>query len=174
MTKPIDASSKPIAHDSPSQPQETSMKQIPSGKTAARVPVSRRDHPNRLVDILKVATAMLDGEIEYRRANYASAFEHLCEAIRHDDALLYTEPRGWMLPTRHAYAEDLGLDPTLTRAHQHPDSVWALHGFHECLVRLGRLAEARIIKPRLDFASSVADVEIRSSCFFCVGWGAEY
>ncbi|KAJ5584246.1 uncharacterized protein N7459_004046 [Penicillium hispanicum] len=153
---------------------------------AARVPESRRDHPNRIVDVLKVATAMLDGEIEYRRANFALAFQHLREAIRLDDALLYTEPWGWMVPTRHAYAalsleqgsveeaakayaEDLGLDPALTRAHQHPNSVWALHGYHECLVRLGRDAEARIIKKTLDVALSVADVDITSSCFCRLG-----
>lgn len=59
---------------------------------AARVPKSRRDHPNRIVDILTVATAMLNGEIEYRRAEHTSAFKHLRDAIQHDDALLYTEP----------------------------------------------------------------------------------
>jgi tetratricopeptide (TPR) repeat protein len=115
---------------------------------AARVPESRRDHPNRIVDILKVATAILNGEIKYRRGEYASAFKHLREAIQHDDALLYTEPWGWMLPTRQAYAvlsleqgnvedaakayaEGLGLDPSLTCTHQHPNSVWALHGYDE-------------------------------------------
>jgi tetratricopeptide (TPR) repeat protein len=153
---------------------------------AARVPESRRDHPNRMVDILKVATAMLDGEIVYRQGDYDSAFKHLREAIHHDDALMYTEPWGWMLPTRHAYAalsleqgnveeaanayaEDLGLVPALTRAHQHPNSVWALHGYHECLVRLGRHAEAVIIKQPLDIALSVADIDIKSSCFCRLG-----
>ncbi|KAL2865221.1 uncharacterized protein BJX67DRAFT_373311 [Aspergillus lucknowensis] len=41
---------------------------------AANVPASRRDHPNCVVDILKVATAMLNGEIEYRAGNYDVAF----------------------------------------------------------------------------------------------------
>ncbi|KAL5365356.1 hypothetical protein BJX96DRAFT_181653 [Aspergillus floccosus] len=153
---------------------------------AKRVPPSRKDYPNLIIDILKVATAMLDGEIEYRRGNYPQAFESLREAIRHDDALMYTEPWGWMLPTRHAYAalsleqgqveeaakayaEDLGLDPSLTRAHQHPNNVWALHGYHECLMRLGRKAEALIIKQQLDVAMSVADIEIQSSCFCRLG-----
>lgn len=157
---------------------------------AARVPWSRRDHPNRIVDILRVATAMLDGEIEYRRGNFEVAFEHLRAAIKADDALMYTEPWGWMLPTRHpyaalmleqgrveeamkAYAEDLGFDAEskLTRAHQHPGNVWALHGYYECLVRLGREgeSEARIVKQMLDVAVSVADVEIPASCFCRLG-----
>ncbi|KAE8371579.1 hypothetical protein BDV26DRAFT_302658 [Aspergillus bertholletiae] len=153
---------------------------------AKRVPATRKDFPNLVSDVLKVATAMLDGEIEYRRGNYDRAFESLREAIHHDDSLMYTEPWGWMLPTRHAYAalmleqghveeaavayaQDLGLDEALTRAHQHPNNVWALHGYHECLVRLGRKAEAKIIKQRLDVALSVADIQIKSSCFCRLG-----
>ncbi|KAE8419379.1 hypothetical protein BDV36DRAFT_307916 [Aspergillus pseudocaelatus] len=154
--------------------------------TAKRVPPTRKDFPNLISDVLKVATAMLDGEIEYRRGNYDRAFESLREAIHHDDSLMYTEPWGWMLPTRHAYAalmleqghveeaaaayaQDLGLDDALTRAHQHPNNVWALHGYHECLVRLGRKAEARIIKQQLDVALSVTDIQIKSSCFCRLG-----
>ncbi|KAB8271901.1 hypothetical protein BDV30DRAFT_249805 [Aspergillus minisclerotigenes] len=153
---------------------------------AERVPPTRKDFPNLISDVLKVATAMLDGEIEYRRGNYHRAFESLREAIHHDDSLMYTEPWGWMLPTRHAYAalmleqghveeaatayaQDLGLDDALTRAHQHPNNVWALHGYHECLVRLGRKAEARIIKQQLDVALSVADIQVTSSCFCRLG-----
>ncbi|KAJ9622818.1 hypothetical protein H2204_011427 [Knufia peltigerae] len=155
-------------------------------KAAPLVPESRLDFPNRIVDVLKVANAMLDGEIEYRRRNYKVAFESLREAIRHEDALMYTEPWGWMLPARHAYgalsleqslveqaslayAEDLGLVENLTRAHQHPKNVWALHGYHECLVRLERKAEAVIIKQMLTLATAEADISIASSCFCRLG-----
>ena len=96
--------------------------------------------------------------------------------------MTYDEPWGWMQPTRHAmgalllehgrveeaeatYRADLGLDSELPRACQHPDNVWSLHGFHECLVRLGKHAEAAIIRQRLEIATAWADVPIRSSCF---------
>ncbi|KAK1139700.1 hypothetical protein N8T08_000507, partial [Aspergillus melleus] len=150
------------------------------------VPPSRKDFPNLIHDVFKVATAMLDGEIEYRRGDYNRAFQSLREAIHWDDNLRYTEPWGWMVPTRHAYAallleqgnveeaaqayaEDLGLDDSLTRAHQHPNNIWALHGYHECLSRLGRNNEARIIKQQLDLAQQVADVKVNSSCFCRLG-----
>ncbi|KAJ0426781.1 tetratricopeptide repeat domain protein [Aspergillus carlsbadensis] len=155
---------------------------------ASTIPPSRRDHPNRITDILKVATAMLNGEIEYRAGNFDAAFDHLRDAIAHDDNLLYTEPWGWMVPTRHAfgalslergnvedaarvYREDLGIAGDLSRAHQHPRCVWALRGYWECLVRLGRggTEEAGAIKRQLDAALAVADVEIRSSCFCRLG-----
>jgi len=146
-----------------------------------RVSPTRKDFPNYISDELRVATAMLDGEIEYRRGNTKEAFKHLRDAIHYDDTLLYSEPWGWMQPTRHAfaalsleqgnvedalqaYAEDLGLDDTLTRAHTHPNNVWALHGYHECLIKLGRKDEARVIKKQLDLASAWADIEITASC----------
>ena len=98
-----------------------------------------------------------------------------------DDTLPYDEPWGWMQPTRHAYgallleqgqveeaaavyAADLGLDPTLSRPCQHPGNVWSLHGYHECLTRLGRAEEAVIIGRQLQLAAARADVPVRASC----------
>ena len=63
------------------------------------------------------------------------------------------------------YRADLGLDSTLSRPCQHPDNVWSLHGFHECLTRLGKQAEADIVRPRLQLALAQATVPVRSSCF---------
>lgn len=153
---------------------------------AKRVPQSRLDFPNKSIVTLQVATAMLDGELEYRRGNLEDAFASLRLAVERDDALVYGEPWSWMMPTRHPYAallleqgrveeaagvyeEDLGLGGGLERAHQHPKNVWALHGYHECLVRLGRAGEAVIIGRLLDVAKAGADVSIRSSCFCRIG-----
>jgi len=62
------------------------------------------------------------------------------------------------------YAADLGLDDTLRRCCQHPNNVWSLHGYHECLTRLGRDEEAVIIGQQLALASARADVPIVASC----------
>jgi tetratricopeptide (TPR) repeat protein len=148
----------------------------------SRVPDTRYLFNNTALDILAVAGAMLDGEIAYRQADYETAWTQLRRAIELDDTLPYDEPWGWMQPTRHAYgallleqghvdealavyAADLGIDATLPRACQHPDNVWSLHGYHECLARLGQRDAAAEFKPRLDRALALADVEIRSSCF---------
>ncbi|KKY16409.1 putative tpr domain protein [Phaeomoniella chlamydospora] len=147
-----------------------------------RVGSTRTLFNNTCRDILAVAEAMLDGELEYRKGNFQSAFEQLERAIHLDDSLPYDEPWGWMQPTRHAYGAllleqgcteealrvyeaDLGFNDTLPRAHRHPNNVWALHGYHECLVKLNRTSEANIIRPSLNLALAVADIPIRSSCF---------
>jgi tetratricopeptide (TPR) repeat protein len=151
-----------------------------------RVPPTRTLFNNTCSDILHVAAAMLDGEIEYRQGNFDAAFNHLRDAVSRDGALPYDEPWGWMQPTRHAYgallleqghiqeaadvySADLGFDSTLPRPLQHPNNVWALHGYHECLTKLGRTAEARIIAPQLKLALAVADVPINASCFCRLG-----
>jgi tetratricopeptide (TPR) repeat protein len=147
-----------------------------------RVPESRCLFNNTSLDILAVAAEMMRGEIEYRKFNYEKAFAHLRKSVELYDTMRYDEPWGFMQPTRHAlgallleqnrveeaeaiYRADLGLDGTLARACQHPDNVWSLHGFHECLVRLGRRTEASLIKQRLDLATARADVPVKSSCF---------
>jgi tetratricopeptide (TPR) repeat protein len=147
-----------------------------------RVPESRTVFNNTCRDILGVAAAMLDGELEYRQGHYDEAFAHLRRAVELDDGLPYDEPWAWMQPARHAYGAllleqdrvaeaeavyraDLGLDATLARACQHPGNVWSLHGYHECLTRLGRREQAGIIGQQLKIAAAYADVPVRSSCY---------
>ena len=72
-------------------------------RAAPRVPASRTVFNNTCNDILRVAAAMLDGELEYRQANYDRAFALLRRAIELDDGLAYDEPWAWMQPARHAY-----------------------------------------------------------------------
>ena len=149
---------------------------------AAKVPDTRRVHNNTIVDLLAIAEQMLSGELEYRRANYDVAFRHLRRAVELEDGLPYDEPWGWMQPSRHAlgallleqghvaeaeavYRADLGFDGKLSRACQHLENVWSLHGLHECLVRRGDTVEAPMIKARLDLASARAEVVVRASCF---------
>ena len=63
------------------------------------------------------------------------------------------------------YRADLGLDATLARACQHPGNLWSLHGYHECLVRLGKHELAEVIARQLAIASARADIPVTSSCY---------
>jgi tetratricopeptide (TPR) repeat protein len=173
---------KAVAHAATGNPSAADEEALHFEAALAKVPPSRYVFNNTCIDILAVAAEMMHGEIEYRKGNHDAAFAHLRRAVELDDNLPYDEPWGWMQPTRHAlgallleqsrvkeaeavYRADLGLDGSLSRACQHPENVWSLHGLHECLMRLGNMSEARLIKQRLDLASARADVPIRSSCF---------
>ena len=151
---------------------------------AKKVPPTRLDFPNKCSDVLEVAEAMLDSELEYRRGNFDLAFQKFQHTLELDDGLGYSEPWSWNQPVRHAfgallleqghvkkaaqmYREDLGLDKSIIRARWHPNNVWALQGYFECLQRMGEgaSAEGRIIEQQLELAKAVADVDIKASCF---------
>ena len=147
-----------------------------------RVPDTRVLFNNTCRDILAIAEAMLDGELEYRKGQHEIAYAALRRAVQLDDTLPYDEPWAWMQPARHAlgallleqgraaeaekvYRADLGLDSTLPRQLQHPGNIWALVGLHECLVALRKTGEAEIIQKQLTLASALTDVPIHASCF---------
>lgn len=147
----------------------------------ARLPDSRRLHNVKVIDLFEIATAMLDGELAYRKGDYDTAFKRLRDAVTLDDALPYDEPWGWMQPTRHAlgallyeqghyaqaeevFRQDLGLAPGLPRACQHPDNVWALRGLYDCLTAQEKTDEAPHIKLRLDLAEARADRPVKAAC----------
>lgn len=181
--------SKGVAHAALGEVEEAEKEKALFLAARNKVPDSRLLHTNTCIDLLAIATEMLDGEIEYRKGNHDVAFAHLRRAVELDDALLYDEPWGWIQPSRHAlgallleqgrideaeavYREDLGLGGNLSRALIHPDNVWSLQGLHECLLRRGEKSELRLIKQRLDLAMARADMPVNASCF-CAQAAAE-
>ena len=162
--------------------------QIALAEAIEAVPDERVLFNNRARDILAIATAMLAGELDYRRGAHDQAFDHLRHAVHLSDTLNYTEPWAWMQPPRHAlgallleqghvdeaaavYRADLGLDDTLVRSSQHPNNVWSLHGYAACCEQLG-ITEHEPVAAALAHASDVADVEITASCF-CANGGTQ-
>jgi tetratricopeptide (TPR) repeat protein len=173
---------KSVAHSALGHVAEAEAEKALFLAAKARMPDSRRVHNNSVVDLLGIAEEMLDGELEYRKGNFDTAFAHLRKSVELDDSLPYDEPWGWMQPTRHAlgallleqghveeaeavYRSDLGLDGKLSRACQHPDNLWSLHGLHECLTRRGEAVESKLIGQRLELAAARAEFQIKASCF---------
>jgi len=175
---------KGVAHAALGEVAEAEAMQARFREAKAAVPESRLIHNNTCVDLLEIAEAMLEGEIEYRKGNHEPAFAALRRSVELDDHLPYDEPWGWMQPTRHAlgallleqghveeaeavYREDLGLGGTLSRATIHPDNVWSLKGLMDCLERrdAADTVEGRLIRQRLDLALSRADGRVAASCF---------
>lgn len=136
---------------------------------------------NSTSHVLAVAAAMMNGELEYHAGNHAMGYDYLRHAVALNDQLEYAEPWPWMHPPRHAlgallleqgfveeafqcYEDDLGINRRLPRCVQHQGNIWSLHGYHECLLRLGRDQEALNIRPQLEALTKQADIDITSSC----------
>ena len=132
---------KAVAHSALGNVAEAEMEKASFVAAKTRVPESRRVHNNAVVDLLSVAEAMLNGELEYRKGNHDVAFAHLRRSVELSDLLPYDEPWGWMQPARHAlgallleqgrieeaeevYRSDRGLDGKLSRACQNPDNLY--------------------------------------------------
>jgi len=150
-------------------------------EAVSRIPAGRKVFNNTAVSILSVGEKMLDGELAYHKADYASSFASLREAVSRDDGLEYVEPWAWMHPPRHAlgallagqghfaeaescFREDLGLSPGVQRCAQHPNNIWALQGLAECLEARGATEEFANVERRLIAARSYADTSITAAC----------
>ncbi len=153
-----------------------------------QIPDWHISHNNKTRKILEVAREMMAGEVDYHAGNVEKGFDHLRKANRLHDNLVYCEPWAWMHPPRHAlgallleqgqieeaimhYEDDLGIGNRMPRCVQHPDNIWALHGYHECLNRLGRYREAEVVFKKLDPLMQQADFVVSSSCC-CRGMNA--
>ncbi|CAG7972822.1 unnamed protein product [Penicillium salamii] len=152
-------------------------------KARQAVPSSRLNSiPCKEEDVLGVASAMLAGELEYRKGNIEESFSLLREAIAREDGLAYSDPPPWMQPVRHAlggllleqgrveeaealFKEDLGFALDYPRRRAKLNNVWGLHGLHECFTRLGKTVEAAFIQPAYEIALASADVPVKASCF---------
>ncbi|KAJ9488416.1 hypothetical protein VN97_g4891 [Penicillium thymicola] len=142
------------------------------------VPSSRLNSiPCKEEDVLAVGSAMLAGELEYRKGNIEAAFHSLREAIVREDGLAYTDPPAWMQPVRHAlggllleqgrveeaetlFKEDLGFAVDYPRRKAKLNNVWGLHGLYECFTRLGKIQEAAFIQPARDIALATAEIPL--------------
>jgi tetratricopeptide (TPR) repeat protein len=181
MTTAMQRYAKAVAHAAQGDISAAEREQAAFHVARTAVPPTRSIGSSPCPAILEVAAAMLAGELAYRRGAHEQAFAALRRAVALEDALPYDEPWGWMQPTRHAlgallleqgrvgeaeavYRADLGLDPSLPRGRWHPDNVWSLHGFHECLAARGDPA-AGIVEQRLHFALARADVTVGASCY---------
>ena len=146
----------------------------------AAIPTGRFFFNNPALDTLGVAAAMMQGEMLYHRGEYDRAFAWLETAVERDDALFYNEPWAWMHPPRHAlgallleqghverardvYLADLGYDHVVPRCKRHANNIWALHGVHECLERLGD-ERASQFAAVLAEKTLLSDQQILASC----------
>ena len=129
------------------------------------------NYTNPSSEIIKVATEVLAAEIENYQGNTFKAIDHLKKAIVFEDALTYSEPAPWHMPSRQSlgliflengnfleaeniYKEDLAILR---------QNGWSLMGLYQSLNAQGKTDEAEKIKQEYDTAWKYADVKINSS-----------
>jgi len=172
---------KAIAHAALGNHNAADQQRLKFELLSAKIPDWHMMANNPSKNILAVARAMMNGEVEYHAGNHALGFDFLRQASRLSDQLEYSEPWPWMHPPRHAlgallleqghvseatehYRDDLGIGNNLPRCLQHPNNIWALHGYVECLNKQGLFSEVKRYEARLKWAASEADSDIQSSC----------
>jgi tetratricopeptide (TPR) repeat protein len=128
---------------------------------------------NRVSDVLPIARAMINGELLFREGKRDEAFAILHEGVAFEDALVYDEPPGWMLPVRHALGALLMADERYAEAEavyredlrRNRDNGWSLTGLQLALQAQDRGEEADDLSARLALAFGTADTKPTSSCY---------
>lgn len=123
---------------------------------------------NRADTVLRVADALLRGELSRARGEHAQAVAALREAAAAEDALAYNEPADWPLPIRpylgaalleagdaHGAAEAFGQD-----LKTYPDNGWSLFGLAQAQRELGQTDAARETARRQAAAWQWADAPL--------------
>ena len=128
---------------------------------------------NQVATVLPIARAMIEGELLFREGKHDEAFSVLREGIAAEDALVYDEPPGWMLPVRHALGALLMSAERYEEAEavyredikRNRNNGWGLLGLKQSLMAQGRMDEALELEPAVAKAWEKADVMPTSSCY---------
>lgn len=118
--------------------------------------------------VLRIAAAVLAGEIALAQENYASAVTYLQSAIELEDQLVYTEPPDWYSPTRNLLGQALLQAGHYQEAEQafgadlevYPENGWSLHGLAQSLEAQDKLTEAALAQARFEQAWQYADISL--------------
>lgn len=121
---------------------------------------------NAPADAAKVAEKILAGVIASQQNNAADAIAFLNEAVSFEDALIYNEPRDWLLPSREYLGNALLKFNNHAKAEiifkadlkQNPNNHWALYGLYKALSNQKKNSEAAAIKKQFDKAFEGADI----------------
>ena len=122
---------------------------------------------------LGIAVHALAGEIAARAGRLDEAIAHFGEALKIEDAQLYTEPPDWYYPIRHSLGAVLLKAGRAAEAEavyrkdleRFRENGWALFGLAQALHAQGKHAEAAAVDERFKKAWASADVTLTASRF---------
>lgn len=132
---------------------------------------------NNTSDLLKIADAVLSGEIAVQENNLDGAIAHLQRGVELEDSLNYDEPSPWYSPVR----QSLGV--ILLKANKpveaeaafradlmvYPNNGWSLYGLTQALTAQDKTEAAQRIQSQFDVVWQYADFQLASKSADAVG-----
>jgi tetratricopeptide (TPR) repeat protein len=121
---------------------------------------------NAPVAAAKVAEKILEAVIAEKENKPEEAILFFTQATKNEDALVYTEPRDWLLPSRHYLGNALLKQGKAARAavvfkeelRDNPNNHWSLYGLYKALEKQQRNSEAARIKKQYIKAFEGSDI----------------
>jgi hypothetical protein len=128
---------------------------------------------NAAKPILRVAAALLAGDVAWRAKKYDEAIKHYEDAVAKGDALKYDEPPAWYQPPRLFLGKallDAGRAAEAEKVYRedlarHPNLGWTLCGLEQACAAQGKTREAGIAHAEFVKAWASADVVLPASRF---------
>ena len=121
---------------------------------------------NAPVSAAKVAEKILEGVIAEKENKQEEAILFFTQAAVNEDALVYTEPRDWLLPSRHYLGNALLNQGKAAKAatvfkeelRDNPNNHWSLYGLYKALEKQKKNSEAARIKKQYNKAFEGSDI----------------
>ena len=126
---------------------------------------------NSVVEIVKIAEQVLQGEVLRRQGHYPVAVQFFTQAVLLEDKLNYNEPPDWFFSIRHH------LGDVMLSAEQYAEAEvvyredlrelknngWALMGLYKSLLGQGKTAEAEEVLQQFRKAWQHSSIQLESS-----------
>ncbi len=149
--------------------ERVSLETIAAAMPPERIAIER----NMAVNLLRIASLVVAGELAAKRGRTGEAVQALQEAVRLQDSLHYTEPPSWYYPVRQSLGAVLLATDRPAEAEavyredlrRNPENGWSLHGLTKSLRTQGKGDEAAAVEQRFHKAWARADVALSGSRF---------
>ncbi|GAA6623891.1 hypothetical protein [Scytonema sp. NUACC26] len=126
---------------------------------------------NSTVNLMKIASEVLAGELAAKQKDYTQAIARLRTAVSLEDNLRYDEPATWSSPVRQSLGAVLLEANRIQEAEtvyredleRYPENGWSLFGLTKSLDAQGKTKEARLVQKRFEKAWKYADITLVAS-----------
>jgi len=120
---------------------------------------------------VEIMISLLEGNMAVAKNDLPGAQAAYEKAVKLEDALVYQEPRDWLLPTRHFLGPVLLKQGKLAEAAKcyekeliiNPANVWSLKGLHQAQLQLKQDSRAAKTREAFQKAAQGGDITVKGS-----------